>query len=303
MDEDSNPFPSLDAIEDDAEFCEAYGIGPFDLTYKFVLRSYEHGSRVMEDMHAILAGEFGEADVSGDANPVEVARGIADALERGTAREFSLAQAIVLLLQHRNDIRSNLKKFDSPDPKVRADGFRQYLIDSGGMRNYDLFTTQGARGARYRGGRRETAGTNAAGNTRSVRRALSERPPATTFQKPLVQPAVPAEPVGFETHAPWIDDLIRSPELTARRVLAGRTALPDDRIRDFLQAIEERGGTATRAAIALRLGLTPVRMAGIVAMMQRLLNLDGYAVLSIDEESDSIALNLSLLRVQFGVGG
>lgn len=37
--------------------------------------------------------------------------------------------------------------------------------------------------------------------------------------------------------------------------------------------------------------------------MQRLLNLDGYAVLSIDEESDSIALNLSLLRVQFGVGG
>lgn len=104
MNKDSIQFPPLDAIEDDIDFCEAYGIGPFDLTYKFVLRSYEHGSRVMEDMHAILAGVFGEADVSGDANPVEVARGIADALESGVAREFSLAQAIVLLLQHRNEV-------------------------------------------------------------------------------------------------------------------------------------------------------------------------------------------------------
>lgn len=37
--------------------------------------------------------------------------------------------------------------------------------------------------------------------------------------------------------------------------------------------------------------------------MQRLLNLDGYAVVSIDEQSDIIALNPGLLRVQFGVGG
>lgn len=61
VNKDSIQFPPLDAIEADVDFCDTYGIGPFDLTYKFVLRSYEHGSRVMEDMHAILAQEFGEA--------------------------------------------------------------------------------------------------------------------------------------------------------------------------------------------------------------------------------------------------
>lgn len=44
------------------------------------------------------------SEVPDDASPAEVARGIAGALESGAARELSLPQAIVLLVQHRDEV-------------------------------------------------------------------------------------------------------------------------------------------------------------------------------------------------------
>jgi hypothetical protein len=81
-----------------------------------------------------------------------------------------------------------------------------------------------------------------------------------------------------------------------------RAGTADDRIRALVEALDDRGGKLTQPALAQRLGLSPVRIRGIVAAVRRLLNVDGYDVLTLDEESDTVVLNLELLRVQFEIG-
>jgi hypothetical protein len=42
-----------------------------------------------------------------------------------------------------------------------------------------------------------------------------------------------------------------------------------------------------------------VRMSGFIAALRRLLNVDGYDVLHVDEASETLVLNRDLLRKQF----
>jgi len=107
----------------------------------------------------------------------------------------------------------------------------------------------------------------------------------------------------FVTFTPWLDALLSSEVFAAQKAAAGRVVPPDDKIRAFFLALEERGGKLTRAALAQKLGLPPVRVPGTIAAMRRLLNVDGYEVLSLDEDSDTITLNMELLRVQFELPG
>jgi hypothetical protein len=81
--------------------------------------------------------------------------------------------------------------------------------------------------------------------------------------------------------------------------LGGR-AVPDDA--DFaglLAALDEAGGKLTSAALARRLGLPPFRLRGLLAVCQRVLNVDGFAVLGRDDPSDTVELNRPLLERQF----
>ena len=48
-----------------------------------------------------------------------------------------------------------------------------------------------------------------------------------------------------------------------------------------------------------KIAVPAVRISGFVAALRRVLNVDGYAVLEVDEPSDSLALNRDLLRKQF----
>ena len=89
--------------------------------------------------------------------------------------------------------------------------------------------------------------------------------------------------------------------MKAQRKQAARTALSDERISAVLQAFDERGGKLTRAALANRLAVPAMRVGGILSALRRLLNLDGYSVLSIDEASDTVELNREILVVQFGL--
>ena len=105
------------------------------------------------------------------------------------------------------------------------------------------------------------------------------------------------------TPSPWLDALLSSEVFAGQKAAAGRVVPPDDKIRAFFVALDERGGKLTRAALAQKLGLPPVRVPGTIAAMRRLLNVDGYEVLSLDEDSDTITLNMELLRVQFELPG
>jgi hypothetical protein len=72
-------------------------------------------------------------------------------------------------------------------------------------------------------------------------------------------------------------------------------------VRAILVALDERGGKLTRSALAKRLDVPPLRLPGVLSALRRVLNVDGYAVLSIDETSDTVELNKAQLFAQFGL--
>jgi hypothetical protein len=97
----------------------------------------------------------------------------------------------------------------------------------------------------------------------------------------------------------WIEALLKSPVWKAQLQMAGRVSGEVDRLRQALLALDERGGKLTRQALGHRLGLAPVRVGGFVAGLRRVLNVDGYDVLEVDDASDTVTLNRELLRKQF----
>jgi hypothetical protein len=82
--------------------------------------------------------------------------------------------------------------------------------------------------------------------------------------------------------------------MAAQRQMASRVALPEERIRVILGALDERGGKLTGPALPMRLG-------GMISALRRLLNVEGCAVLSVDEQSDTVELNRKQLFTQFGL--
>ena len=99
----------------------------------------------------------------------------------------------------------------------------------------------------------------------------------------------------------WIDQLLETDLFAAQRKQAARTALPEARIRAVLAALDARGGKLTGPALAERLGVPLFRLGGIVSALRRILNVEGYDVLSVDDTSETIQLNRDLLDTQFGL--
>lgn len=97
----------------------------------------------------------------------------------------------------------------------------------------------------------------------------------------------------------WIAGLLASPIYASQRQLAARVALQDDKMRLLLEALAERGGKLSRAALANRLSLAEVRMGGLLSAVRRMLNVDQAAVLTVDEAAGSVELNITLLQQQF----
>ena len=83
----------------------------------------------------------------------------------------------------------------------------------------------------------------------------------------------------------WIDGLLDTDLFAAQRKQAARTSLPEERIRAILSALDARGGKLTGVALAERLGVPLFRLGGIVSALRRILNVEGYDVLSVDDSS------------------
>ena len=58
----------------------------------------------------------------------------------------------------------------------------------------------------------------------------------------------------------------------------------------------------TSTALSRSVNYPAIRLRGLIAVMQRVLNIDGFAVLTRDDASDTVALNRELLRRQFDLG-
>jgi PglZ domain len=122
-------------------------------------------------------------------------------------------------------------------------------------------------------------------------------PPAKAA-RPLLRIAEQAAPAPALPVA-TADRLLASEVFKTQREHHARMALDDGRIRVLLEYLLARGGRSTRAAVAARLGLPLFRVSGHLTALRTLLNVDAYPVLSVDEASDSVELNVELLRTQF----
>lgn len=114
---------------------------------------------------------------------------------------------------------------------------------------------------------------------------------------PLFDPQV--APAKAATGGHWIDGLLRSDVYKAQLSLAGRVAPSAEVVRKALEAIDERGGSILLAALSSRTGVPEFRLPGILASLRRILNVEGYPVLSIDDSSGTVRLNRDLLNSQF----
>jgi len=99
----------------------------------------------------------------------------------------------------------------------------------------------------------------------------------------------------------WIAELLATDALTTARTAASRGRVPQERIVAVLAALDAAGGRLLHDALARQVGIPPLRLTGTLAAMRQLLNIDGYPVLSVDEDTSDVALDVALLREQFGL--
>jgi hypothetical protein len=99
----------------------------------------------------------------------------------------------------------------------------------------------------------------------------------------------------------WLDSALASDVFASQRRLAGRTPPSAEEVRRLIVCLADRGGKLTKTAMSRALGLPDLRLPGYLSLMRRILNVDGYAVLSVHEESSTIEFNVTLFKTQFGV--
>lgn len=115
------------------------------------------------------------------------------------------------------------------------------------------------------------------------------------FNVAPVEPVVPRGPFGV------VEALLASPGYEEQRARAGRRALPPPLFAAVLTALVERGGRAHRDTVAAAGGVAAAAFDGTLAALKRLLNVEGYAVVSLDADAVTVVLDVPLLREQFGL--
>ena len=95
--------------------------------------------------------------------------------------------------------------------------------------------------------------------------------------------------------------LLESDVFAAQRGLAGRVVPDDARVLAALNVLAVAHGRLPLTAFAERVDVSTRRVRGFVAGLQRLLNADGYSVLSLDDDMERVELDMDLLNTQFGL--
>ena len=111
------------------------------------------------------------------------------------------------------------------------------------------------------------------------------------------QPAETVMPQGAATD--WVSGLLLSPVYVQMKSRVGRVVISDEQVRVLLQFLSTRGGQQMIAAVVQALGIPAIRVNGFLAGVQKLLNVDGYPVLSIDRTTKTVKLNIESLKTQF----
>lgn len=131
-------------------------------------------------------------------------------------------------------------------------------------------------------------------------KGVDESQPAM-FDLPSEQEAAQATTVPV-AEPPWVAALLASEVWQVqKKVVAGRTSMPDERVRAVLTAASRRGGVASYAELSAATSLAPARLSGFLAVLGRVLNVDGYSVLEVDASIQEVRLSLVTLGQQFDI--
>src|SRR5262249_15137776 len=108
----------------------------------------------------------------------------------------------------------------------------------------------------------------------------------TLFDDMPEEPEEPARPAPAVPPVPlppkdWIQRLLSSQAYKAQKAMVRRHAPDDAVVESSLAALDASGGIMTPAAFAKAADLPPARLDGLIARMQRLLNVDGYELLTL----------------------
>ncbi len=93
--------------------------------------------------------------------------------------------------------------------------------------------------------------------------------------------------------------LFRSPVYGQMKARAGRVVIGEEKLQQLLRVLVEGGGQQMTGALVQALGIPSIRLNGFLAGAQKLLNVDGYPILSIDRPSRTVKLNIGSLKQQF----
>src|SRR5262245_40039212 len=145
---------------------------------------------------------------------------------------------------------------------------------------------------------------SSATHRRPLRASCASGAPRTLFDyaeasAPAPEPGVPATEPPRPTPAPTFQTLLCSEMYGAQKQLVQKHLPDDTTVLGVLEALDRHGGTLTFAALAQQAGVLPLRLDGLLAKLQRLLNVDGYEVLQVDRTQNRVSLNVPLLRRQF----
>jgi hypothetical protein len=130
---------------------------------------------------------------------------------------------------------------------------------------------------------------------------VAERPKARRTGKKRDSNA-PMLPI-FDTlpaRADWVSSLLASSVFADQMAtFAGR--LKPEQVEKAIKVLADRKFVLLKSAFSHQMGMPGLRIDGFIASLQRILNVEGYPVLSVDA-SQTIRLNLPMLREQFELG-
>lgn len=137
---------------------------------------------------------------------------------------------------------------------------------------------------------------------RPVRKSKRKPGMLFDFEEEEAQPEpIPETKTPDSTGPDWLQSLFTSDVLEEQKKLGGRALPKDELVRVLLVSLDEQGGKLTSPALARKMQLPPFRLNGVLAAIQRILNVEGYPILVKDDASDTIELNRELLCRQFGL--
>jgi len=116
---------------------------------------------------------------------------------------------------------------------------------------------------------------------------------------PLFGGAAPGPGSESGVPAPWLKRLLDSPVFKQQAQSMGKLTPKEDQVVSFLTVMEKHGNAVLFTTLAADLRLPPFRLPGLLSLLGRLFNVDGYPVLEEDRASQTVRVDRKLLARQF----